>query len=425
MAPPIRRDNPLTRSKAGLAGMAFLAFMLLACLVTLPWTLGEVRLAGPEAGAEGGAGQGVPRYNAGQAAAGRLPPFWVSPNPDQHRRLNEQVPRAQVEAIAQAAGMDVEEALKQTTGPVAEQLREHWPSYVLGTDVLGRSLLIRCLTGGGISLGIGLAAAFISVLIGTLYGALSGYAGGRVDAVMMRVVDVLYGLPYILLVVLLAVASDALVDEYLSRNKARTMYVQAQAQAALEAQQRPATPRDVRILVDRGGAQVEAWRVESERVYPSRQISEGSRTALDVVTLLVAIGGVSWLTMARVIRGQVLSLKSQPFVEAARALGLSRRRIFLRHLLPNLMGPIIVYATLTVPQAILQESFLSFLGIGVKPPLPSWGNLAADALVELNPYESNWWLLAFPCLLLGSTLLALNFVGEGLREALDPKRARR
>jgi ABC-type dipeptide/oligopeptide/nickel transport system permease subunit len=129
--------------------------------------------------------------------------------------------------------------------------------------------------------------------------------------------------------------------------------------------------------------------------------------------------------MARVIRGQVLSLKSQPFVEAARALGLSRRRIFVRHLLPNLMGPIIVYATLTVPQAILQESFLSFLGIGVKPPLPSWGNLAADALVELNPYESNWWLLAFPCLLLGSTLLALNFVGEGLREALDPKRARR
>jgi oligopeptide transport system permease protein len=143
-----------------------------------------------------------------------------------------------------------------------------------------------------------------------------------------------------------------------------------------------------------------------------------------MATLLIAIGGVSWLTMARVIRGQVLSLKQQPFIEAARALGLSTPRIFFRHLLPNLVGPIIVYATLTVPQAILQESFLSFLGIGVKPPLPSWGNLAAEGLVELNPYQSNWWLLLFPCLLLAITLLSLNFLGEGLRDALDPKRSR-
>ncbi len=129
--------------------------------------------------------------------------------------------------------------------------------------------------------------------------------------------------------------------------------------------------------------------------------------------------------MARVIRGQVLSLKAQPFMEAARAMGVPLRSQFFRHLLPNLAGPITVYATLTIPQAILQESFLSFLGIGVRPPLPSWGNLAAEGLVELNPYQSRWWLLLFPCLLLGATLLALNFVGEGLREALDPKRARR
>ena len=118
-------------------------------------------------------------------------------------------------------------------------------------------------------------------------------------------------------------------------------------------------------------------------------------------------------------------MKAQPFVEAARAAGLPTGRIFVRHLLPNLLGPIIVYATLTVPQAILQEFFLSFLGIGVKPPLPSWGNLAADGLTELNSYRSNWWLLVFPCVLLGSTLLAMNFVGEALREAFDPRRVGR
>jgi ABC-type dipeptide/oligopeptide/nickel transport system permease subunit len=128
--------------------------------------------------------------------------------------------------------------------------------------------------------------------------------------------------------------------------------------------------------------------------------------------------------MARVIRGQVLSLKAQPFMEAARAMGVPVRRQFLRHLLPNLIGPIVVYATLTVPQAILQESFLSFLGIGVQPPLPSWGNLAAEGLSALNTVKVRWWLLLFPCVLLAATLLALNFVGEGLREAFDPKRAR-
>ena len=163
---------------------------------------------------------------------------------------------------------------------------------------------------------------------------------------------------------------------------------------------------------------------QANLLYPAQDLSVGKRTALDVLTLLIAIGGVSWLTMARVIRGQVLSLKNQPFVEAARAVGSSPVRIFIRHLLPNLIGPIVVYATLTVPQAILQESFLSFLGIGVKPPLPSWGNLAAEGLGEINTYHSHWWLLLFPCLLLGITLLSMNFVGEGLRESFDPKRSR-
>jgi ABC-type dipeptide/oligopeptide/nickel transport system permease subunit len=153
-------------------------------------------------------------------------------------------------------------------------------------------------------------------------------------------------------------------------------------------------------------------------------VSDPGRTVYGLVVLLVAIGGVSWLTMARVIRGQVLSLRSQPFVEAARAMGVSTTGIFVRHLLPNLVGPIVVYAALTVPQAILQESFLSFLGIGVKAPMPSWGNLAAEGLGEINPLnlgQSHWWLLVFPCVLLGGTLVALNFVGEALREAVDPR----
>lgn len=245
---------------------------------------------------------------------------------------------------------------------LADKLLPPSAEHVFGTDALGRSMLWRCLLGGAISLGIGMAAAVITMFIGTVYGMVSGYAGGRTDAVMMRIVDVLYGLPYILLVVLLSVAFM------------------------------PFMTRWIGPLVG------------------------------NVVTLLVAIGAVSWLTLARVVRGQVLSLKSQPFVEAARATGLGTPRILMFHILPNLMGPIIVYTTLTVPQAVLQESFLSFLGIGVQPPLPSWGNLASEGLSELNPVQSHAWLLAWPCILLGLTLLALNFVGDGLRDRFDPRR---
>ncbi len=413
-APPPGRDNPLTRSKAGVVGIAFLVLILLACLVTLPWTLGG-----------GGEGRAVPRYNEGKPVAGRLPPFWVSPNTDQVRRFNQLVDPAVVDQVAKANSMLASEALASTTGPVAEALRSHWPRYLLGTDLLGRSLLIRCLTGGGISLGIGLAAALLSVLIGTVYGAVAGYAGGRLDAVMMRIVDILYGLPYILLVVLLAVASTAAIDEYVSRQKEHTHWVEAQGADAASQRGQPTDPSSVHRLFESDKSLKTDLDQKALDLMPPRPLSEGKRMTLDVVTLLIAIGGVSWLTMARVVRGQVLSLKNQPFIEAARAIGAPLHRIFLKHLLPNLMGPIIVYATLTVPQAILQESFLSFLGIGVKPPLPSWGNLAADGLEQLNPYQSNWWLLLFPCLLLGTTLLALNFVGEGLREAMDPKRARR
>ena len=232
-----------------------------------------------------------------------------------------------------------------------------------GTDMHGRSLLGRCLLGGAISLAIGLMAATMSVALGVGVGLLAGYRGGWVDSLLMRIVDVLYGLPYILLVILLKIALEG-----------------------------PLTKVTISPMV------------------------------ANLIVLFIAIGSVSWLTMARVIRGQVLSLRSQPFIEAARAAGLGEGRIFFHHLLPNLVGPILVYATLIIPQAILQESFLSFLGIGVQAPLPTWGSLASEGLLPaLNTIDSHWWLLFFPCAFLAVTLLCLNFMGDGLRDIFDPK----
>ena len=233
----------------------------------------------------------------------------------------------------------------------------------LGYDDLGRSLLMRLLPGLLVSLAIGLSAAAISVTVGTLWGATAALLGGRVDLLMMRVVDVLYGLPYLLLMVLLKVSLQP---------------------------------------VFRG------------------LIPEHPRVA-DVVILFMAIGGVSWLTMARVVRGQVLSLRAQPFVEAARVAGAGSWHILRRHVLPNIAGPVIVYGSLIIPQAILQEAFLSFLGVGVQQPTPSLGRLAADGVEAVNSFVSFWWLLVYPCAALVSILLALNFVGDALRETYDPK----
>ena len=227
--------------------------------------------------------------------------------------------------------------------------------HPFGTDPLGRDLMARTLVGGGVSLGIGFLAATVSVLIGTFWGITSGYAGRGIDTFMMRIVDVLYGLPYILLVILLLV------------------------------------------------------------MFPEQF------TWVRMVALFMAIGGISWLTMARVVRGQVLALRESEYVQSARAVGAGSARIIVREMLPNLTGPILVCATLTVPLAILQESFLSFLGLGVPPPLASWGTLASDAIEALNPVRIYWWLLTFPCLALGATLLGLNFVGDGLRDAFDPR----
>ncbi len=355
------------RGMLGIIGAIVLAVMLLGCLCTLPYSLGQVAdPLNPNGGTR-------PRYDIQALDVNLLPPSWV-PYVESET--------AQVDAYLSRLG-----AMKQQDDtPVADSGTTDTPFWLFGTDELGRDFFIRCLAGGGISLCIGLAAALISVFIGTTYGMIAGYSGGRIDATMMRIVDVLYGLPYVLLVVLLAVAIDGVIDRLDS--------------SALIASQS-------------AGTEEIPWWLEWIR---------GHMGLLNVVTLLVAIGGVSWLTMARVIRGQVLSLKKQPYMEACRAIGVPVHRQFIRHLLPNLTGPIVVYATLTVPQAILQESFLSFLGIGIQPPLPSWGSLASAGLGQLNPVESRWWLLFWPCLLLGVTLLSLNFIGEGLRERLDPKR---
>jgi oligopeptide transport system permease protein len=219
------------------------------------------------------------------------------------------------------------------------------PDHWFGTDKLGRDQLTRIMYGGRVSLGVGLAATLVSLTIGVLYGAISGLVGGKTDAVMMRLVDILYALPFTVFVILLMV--------YFGR---------------------------------------------------------------DIVLLFVAIGAVEWLTMARIVRGQVQALRKQEFIEAAFALGLSRRRIILRHMIPNVLGPVAVYTTLTIPAVMLLEAFLSFLGLGVQPPMSSWGTMIKDGSEVMEEFP---WLLMIPAGFFSLTLFSLNFLGDGLRDALD------
>ena len=239
------------------------------------------------------------------------------------------------------------QSLPPFTGPNGEFSWEH----PMGTDNAGRDQLARVLQGGQISLFVGIISTLVSVLIGVTYGAIAGYFGGRIDNLMMRFVDVLYSLPYVILVIVLL-----------------SMF--------------------------------------------RRQTPQGQ-----LILLFIAIGSISWLTMARIVRGQILSLKNQEFVLAARATGVSGARIIFRHLIPNTLGPVIVYATLTIPQIMLTEAFLSFLGFGVQAPLSSWGSLAAEGIQNIGIFP---WQLIFPGVTMALTLFSFNFLGDGLRDALDP-----
>jgi oligopeptide transport system permease protein len=228
-------------------------------------------------------------------------------------------------------------------------------THPMGTDNAGRDILARVLLGGRISLMVGVISTFVSLLIGITYGATAGYLGGRADELMMRIVDVLYALPYMMIIIVLL---------------------------AFFGQQSPVG---------------------------------------QLLLLFAALGAVSWLTMARIVRGQVISLKNQEFVLAARATGVPPLQIIFRHLVPNTLGPVIVYATLTVPSVMLLEAFLSFLGLGVQAPLASWGSLTADGIQNIAIFP---WQVICPGVTMALTLFSLNFLGDGLRDALDPQMRR-
>ena len=272
-----------------------------------------------------------------------------------------------VVATAAAIGPELFPESYREPGP-----RQYAPpswQHPFGTDLNGRDLLYRVLLGARISLVVGLAGAAVSLFIGTAYGLIAGYAGGKVDHLMMRLVDIMYSVPRLIFILIFINAFDGHVRDFAARMDW-------------------------------------PWLVGYSRI----------------VILVITLGLIEWLTMARIVRGQVLALKERSFIHAARVLGQSHSKIILRHLLPNILPIVIVYLTLTVPAVILDESFLSFLGLGIQPPQASWGSLLAEGAQSINPLKIYWWLLLFPAATMSATLLALNYLGDRLRDTLDPRR---
>jgi len=269
-----------------------------------------------------------------------------------------------VDKVALEAGFGKLNGFDRTLAGIRAKIFGRWEcTSWCGTDNLGRDILARLFWGSRVSLIVGLVAGLVSLVIGVSYGAISGYLGGWVDALMMRIVDILYAIPFLFVVILLLTVIDS-----------------------------------------------EKWK---------KALLEHGLDRMTVFFLIV--GAIFWLTMARVVRGQVLSLKTEQFVEAARTIGCGKMRIIFLHLVPNLLSVIIVYLTLTIPRVMLFEAFLSFLGLGVQAPDVSWGVLASEGTQSITPIVFDWWLVVFPGLALATTLFALNFLGDGLRDALDPR----
>ena len=281
------------------------------------------------------------------------------------RRAASQARRA-VDALIQQAYAEVGFPTLGPTSRAMVRLRHavfgEWQvASLCGRDKLGRDILSRIFWGARVSMIVGVVATLVSLVIGVTYGAVSGYLGGWVDNAMMRVVDVLYSIPFIFVVIFLISVLDGYKET------------------------------------------LEAY-------------------GIDRITIFYfVVGAIYWLTMARVVRGQVLSLKNELFVEAARSIGVSQTGIIFRHIVPNLFSIVIVYLTLTIPRVILFEAFLSFLGLGVEPPDVSWGLLANEGIKVITPVKIYWWLIVFPSIAIGATLFALNFLGDGLRDAFDPR----